>query len=557
MSRIAAIINLESLLELSARLNETDDTAFILNSALLTLMGKLKILRAAVLEPEGEDLWKVINAKGRMENDIIRARPNIDEFRTLEHDSDDESQLYRAGFRYSIPVRYQDKLFALICLGEAAAGESLDTAEKHYAGLVSTITANAMQNAIQRISLVSAKGEADRRNLLLTTLIEISRDFSSLLSRDQILRMLAHRLMGQLMVSRFALLATRDGDLMESIVNRFAVETDPKFIHSIKKIEHITPANKIDDPSGFLGRVDARMVSPMKVQGRVKGYLIIGKKLSGEFSDGDLMFIEALGNTAIAALENERLFLEELKKKRIESELELALDIQKNLLPRETPDAENFEFYGFSVPSRYVGGDYFDFIHIDDNHTLIAIGDVSGKGMPASLIMASVQAALRALAPLHLDLREIITRINSIVYRNTSADKFVTFFMGMLNIENGEFIYINAGHNPPILMRDDGRPELLTEGGLILGIMEGGIEYSTGKVMLDSGDSVIMFTDGITEALDANGREYGEDRLMEQIVEFRGGSIREIMDGIIGDVRDFSRGAEQYDDITMTGIRAK
>jgi sigma-B regulation protein RsbU (phosphoserine phosphatase) len=520
-------------------------------------MGKLKILRAAVLLPESSGIWRVALSKGKMDLRTIPGPEKLEEIKLLDPENGSEKALCDTGFRYCLPVNYQDRTFAAICLGKTLSDRHLDTVEKHYAGLVGTIAANALQNAENRLSLRQAKNEADRRNLLLTTLFEISRDFSSLLSRDQILQMLAHRLMGQLMVSRFAIFANRDDDAPEAIVNRFSLETDAGLIEKLDSINEIAYVDNIPKAGEFLKRVDARVVSPMKVQGKVKGYMVIGKKLSGEkFTDADLLFVEALGNTAIAALENERLFIEEVEKKRMESELDVALGIQENLLPRETPDSEKFEFHGFSRPSRYVG-DYFDFIRLENDRIIVAIGDVSGKGMPASLLMANVQAALRALAPLDLDLKEIIVRINSIVYRNTSADKFVTFFIALLDLNTGRMQYINAGHNPPALFRSDGGLELLTEGGIILGIMDGTEDFDTGTIEIARGDLVIMYTDGITEALSPANEEYGEDRMTAVINAKRNGSIKKIMDEVVADVRLHARGAEQYDDMTMVGIKAK
>jgi sigma-B regulation protein RsbU (phosphoserine phosphatase) len=294
----------------------------------------------------------------------------------------------------------------------------------------------------------------------------------------------------------------------------------------------------------------------MFIQGNPKALLVIGKKMNGsEFTDENLQFIEALGNTAISTLESERLFKEEIEKKKLENELNLALDIQKNLLPKNVPNVKYFEIHGISLPSRHVGGDYYDFIKLDENRTIVAIADVSGKGMPAALLMANVQAALRVIAPLGLPLREIVQRLNKIVYLNTSSDKFVTFFMGILESEHKTFEYINAGHNPPFILHSDLHIEHLTAGGLILGFMDDPFEYEQAVVKLEQDSVICMFTDGITEALNTSNLEYGDERLQELVRDIRKFPVEEMLKIIVEDVQQFAIGTQQFDDITLIGVK--
>jgi sigma-B regulation protein RsbU (phosphoserine phosphatase) len=273
-----------------------------------------------------------------------------------------------------------------------------------------------------------------------------------------------------------------------------------------------------------------------------------------ELSDEDLLFIDYLGNTAIAALENERLFQEELKKKQLESELNLALEIQKGLFPSEAIEIENYSIYGRSIPSKQVGGDYYDHIQIDENRYFILIADVSGKGMPAAMIMANLQAALRVLVKLGLPLLDIIINLNHIVYSNTSQDKFVTFFGGILDTKKNTFEYINAGHNPPYLFRD-GKVINLDKGGLFLGLMDGGFPYESEEIKLEDNDFIILYTDGITEAMNTKNEEFGDDNLID--ICQKNTSRLELLDDIIEKVKLFSYGSSQYDDITMLALVIK
>ncbi len=557
-SRKTQLINLASLLDFSARLNETYDETFILNAALLSLMGKLKILRSCVLIPFKKNHFKVILNKGKLNLDFLREQ-NPNKPVVLHSIQEAERILKRSGYVYFLPIIHQDETLAVISLGSKAGNESVTEEEEQYLSLVCTITANALQNARNHSSMLKEKQRVEQRNQLLSSLFEVARDFSTLLSRDQILKMLSHTLMGQLMASRFAVLLLNGANGYDVIINRFPVEPDEDILNRLYNIDSaITTKNPdMDEELRFLlKKMNGRIVSPMKVQGSVKGFLIVGRKMSGgPYDEQDLQFTESLGNTAIAALENERLFKEEVEKKKLEGELELALEIQKNLLPKSTPVIKNFDLAGVSIPSRHVGGDYFDFIELPSGKILIAIGDVSGKGMPASLLMANVQASLRLLAPLSITLVELILKINLLVWQNTSADKFITFFCAILDPGKSEITYVNAGHNPPYLIRKDGQIDELRNGGLIIGFTDEPFEYETGTVTMDPGDYIYMFTDGVNETLNEQREEFGNDRLLESLMKVKNADAITMINKVIDDVKDFAGNLAQYDDITSVVLR--
>ncbi|MDX9790189.1 MAG: PP2C family protein-serine/threonine phosphatase, partial [Candidatus Kapabacteria bacterium] len=301
-----------------------------------------------------------------------------------------------------------------------------------------------------------------------------------------------------------------------------------------------------------------QVAAPMIVQGSVRGLLILGKKLNGtEFSDENLLFIEALGNSAILAMENERLFREELEKKRIEGELAIALEIQRNLLPDKSPKLNNFEISGTSIPSRHVGGDLYDYVDLGDGRLLVAIADVSGKGIPASLIMANFQAALSALASAGLDLKDILQRINRLLCKNTAPDKFVTSFFCIIDDNTKKIYYINAGHNPPYFRKSDGTITPLTKGGLIIGFLDMQLNYESDVIDFDKDDLLVLYTDGVTEAENLRREEYGEERLKKLIYNINKHSPDECIELIVGDVNEFSSGTLQRDDITLVIIKGK
>ncbi len=567
-------INLESLIDLSAKLNQTFDDDFILNSALLSLMGKLRILRACFLVPcnrialrGGVPVSEIEPGCHYIVKFIKGKTPDIKvpvffpkSFRELNMNSPGESILFDNGYRYTVPIVYQDTLLGIVCLGPRYDNKPITDEEILYINLVSTITAGALNGSESNRSLIEAKNSVERRNLLLSSLFEISREFNTFLSRSQIIKILSYRLMGQLMVSRYAIYLKDRHKKYERIANRFEKSVH---IDVLRELENLGAATLTDGLSisssaaAHLAAAGIVLVAPMSHQGENKGLMLLGKKMNTEpFTDENFQFIEALGNISISALENERLFVEEIEKKRLEEEMHIAMNIQKNLLPKTIPYIEGYGITGLNIPSQMVGGDYYDIIPLPENRTMIAIADVAGKGAPAALLMANVQAALRVLAPLCLSLHDMIERLNRLVFMNTTPDRFITLFLGTLDPATHTFSYISAGHNPPLYYYD-GKFHRLTEGGIILGILEKPSPWESGTLNFDKGGVLVFFTDGVTEALNANSDEYGEDRLKEVITSHHELSPAEITGAILGSVRQHSEGEMQSDDITIIVLKSE
>jgi len=250
------------------------------------------------------------------------------------------------------------------------------------------------------------------------------------------------------------------------------------------------------------------------------------------------------------------LFDETIEKQRMEEELNIAREIQTRLLPDSYPEYDHFEIMGYNVPSREVGGDYFDCIRLDQHRFAIAIGDVSGKGAPASLLMSNLHAGLHTLIMTKADITTILSKLNNLIQAHTTFDKFITFFYAEINIDEFTLTYANAGHNPPFLYRRDGSCMSLEKGGLLLGMMPN-LTYETETIQLKPGDQLLMFTDGVTEAMNTLEMEYGEWRL-QAILEYalkNDLKIQELINKIVVEVKDFSQGMPQADDITMLGLK--
>jgi sigma-B regulation protein RsbU (phosphoserine phosphatase) len=232
-----------------------------------------------------------------------------------------------------------------------------------------------------------------------------------------------------------------------------------------------------------------------------------------------------------------------------EREFAEARAIQEKLLPREIPQIAGFEIAAVSQSARVVGGDYFDVLPFDETTLGICIADVAGKGMPAALLMSNLQAAVRGLASSSLAPHLLCTRLNSLVYKNTASDRFITFFYAQLDGAVGRLHYVNAGHNPPYIVRRDGSHQRLTEGGGVLGVFAEQI-FTAGTAQLALGDRVILFTDGVTEASDAQDQEFGEERLLRVLEDGRTLPAEELQKKILAAVAGFS-GGHQADDATL------
>lgn len=248
-----------------------------------------------------------------------------------------------------------------------------------------------------------------------------------------------------------------------------------------------------------------------------------------------------------------------IARERLESELETARKIQEKLLPHAMPDVPGFEIAGISLPSQQVGGDYFDFLDMGEGQLGIAIADVSGKGIPAALLMANLQASLHAQVIRPGEVAEVTARINDLMVESTDSNMFATFFYGILDRHRSQFTSTNAGHNPPLLLRQNGQVERLEAGGLLLGFMSDQ-EYVQNTISLDEGDVLVLFTDGITEAVDTSlgtmaGNLFGEERMIQVIKQHRTGTAREMQNAILSSIDAYTGNSPQSDDITLVVIK--
>ncbi len=615
-------INLQSILDLSTQLNETKDVKSILNLCVLSLIGKLGITKAIAYTHNKDkfllELTKGFNPLNNNEkniNNLINKIPkNIDFLLSLDNSIDNNSKvnsdnnlndnfdvqinnskvknkiieindekLIRNGLSYVLPIYYSDNLIAVICLGKKILKNILSEEEIFYVNLVLNITSSALQNAKNYSNLLSQKDKTDKRNQLLQTLFEISKDFGFFSSQENILKNFGFSLMGQLQLTRYMLVCFdfKFGVKSTNIKqNRFAHNinennllplwdfdktTDLRFLFKIElynsdnelnydllNIKNKNIFDKISqnkDFRHFIIENGINFIIPVFVQGQRKGAVLIGKKLTTKYSLDEIRFVESLGNTAITAIENLRLFREELEKKKIDSEIKIALEIQKNLLPKSDPIIEGIDIAGITLASRYVGGDYYDYLKINEDIYFIIIADVTGKGIPASILMANIQSAVKLLCYTDNEPAIIAVKLNKLVCSNTTIDKFASVFMGFLNIKEKSLQFVNAGHNPPFIYNKfNDEVQFLSTENMLIGVLENNI-YNSKKVFFKSGDILVMYTDGVVEA-QYNNQEFSEEKLINLVKNNSDASAKEIINTFLAEINFNPDNTNLYDDVT-------
>lgn len=276
--------------------------------------------------------------------------------------------------------------------------------------------------------------------------------------------------------------------------------------------------------------------------------------VSSTFTPEDLKLLTLLANIAAVKIENARLFEETLAKQQMEKELKQAADIQRKLLPVKPPSLEGYDICGYNEPCRDVGGDYFDFIARGPARLGFAIGDVSGKGMGAALLMATVRASFRAHMETATGLQHLIGSLNQAIIQSASANNFVSFVYAEIDGPSGQIEYVNAGHNPPMLVRASGDVERLPAGGLILGVIPAA-KHERREVEMRPGDMLVAFSDGVTETQNETGEEFGEDRLIGLLRQERTRPASGLQDLVADSLRNFAGSAPQYDDITLVVLK--
>ena len=298
-------------------------------------------------------------------------------------------------------------------------------------------------------------------------------------------------------------------------------------------------------------KVHTMMAVPLQTGDRIMGLIYVDSPfVLREFTKDDLSLLTVMANLAAFKIVSARLAEVEEVERLMQRDLGQAAEIQKRVLPDCAPQAAHIDLAGFNAACRTVGGDYYDFFAYPDGRVALALGDVSGKGMPASLMMMALQARVQVLAEDPKGLAAFMTRLNKATCAKCPSNRFITFFFCVLDPATGELAFANAGHNPPVVMRASGESEMLEGGGPVLGILPIA-PYGEMRMQLGTGDLLAIYSDGVTEANNPNYDEFGEERLTEVLRQHREEPAVAIVNAVMKAVTEFAAGAAQADDITL------
>ncbi len=560
--------DLRALYETSRLLSTSLDLKFVLNNLLLTVMSKLLTTRAAVLMRDAvENGYRVAATRNikTLEEGVVLKTPDLPEDAVLTGPEAPDA-LREHGLELAAPIRFGNREIGMLAAGRKATGEPYDPFELEFIRSLVHMSSTAVHNSLMVEELQMANRDLDARIQELNTLFDLSQEFNATIDRERLVKLLSFALMGQLLVSRHLFMVRRNRTsednpgLFVTTSRDLPEQIAPALAEQLCTLERLVPpddnATPSDDVRQGLRDLGLILALPLKHQGQPCGALCLGPKRSGRsYTPADIEFLSALGNLTLVSVQNSFLVEEQIEKKRLEEEMRIARRIQERLLPRETPGTDPYEVAALAKPSRVVGGDYYDVVRLKGERLLLAIADVTGKGMPAALLMANLQASLHVVLPMDMTIEQAVGHINRVTCENTDTDRFITFFMAILHLDSGYMEYVNAGHNPPLIVRKNGSMELLSTGGLLLGVMDR-VGYERGAVRLEPGDVATLFTDGVTEAMNPAGEEYLEERLEAVLKRSHTESAADIVDLVHKDIAKFTGNVEELsDDLTMLVVK--
>ncbi|UCG51689.1 MAG: SpoIIE family protein phosphatase [Candidatus Latescibacterota bacterium] len=298
--------------------------------------------------------------------------------------------------------------------------------------------------------------------------------------------------------------------------------------------------------------INSVMCVPLMVKSEMIGALTVYNKKGGQgFTEEDQRLLPIIAAQSAQIIDNTRLIKENAG---MQEQMKLAYEIQRNLLPKEPPFVEGYDLAGTTIPAQAVGGDYFDFIPTVTGDWAVCLGDVSGKGLPASLLMANVQATLRGQTLIEAKASERVERANKLMYQSTDAEKFVTLFYGVLDPDKHEMSFVNAGHEPAIFSSAGGGIERLETGGMALGVVDR-FPFKQDTVTMAPGDMIVIYSDGVPDATNDTDQAFGIEKLMLLVEEHKGSPAAILIEKIVDAVNEHTGEAPQFDDVTLLVVK--
>jgi sigma-B regulation protein RsbU (phosphoserine phosphatase) len=405
----------------------------------------------------------------------------------------------------------------------------------------------------------------------LSILNDLARAIGASLNTQEIIQTIVRRSLRAISAEQgvITLVEEQSSHSMKTLVRTMVSSKEQEHFHFNQALLGWMHLNKkplvINDPKNderFRGipwdeSIHSLIAVPMMAKSELRGVLTVYNKKEGKpFAENDQRLLAIIAGQSSQVVENARLYEKEKTLVKMQEEVRLAARIQTELLPKSYPSIEGYEIVGKTIPAQEVGGDYYDFIPVDEHRLAFCLGDVTGKGLPASLLMANLQATLRGQTLTTGSPKTCLERSNQLLYQSTSPEKFATLFYAILDIHDHHIHYANAGHDNPYLCSDRVQTRRLKIGGIPLGMLPE-FTYEEESIPLEEDSILVAYSDGVTEAMNAQEEMFGEERIAEVINQHKHAPASEIIDHLVSAVKTFAAGYPQSDDITVVVVRRK
>jgi sigma-B regulation protein RsbU (phosphoserine phosphatase) len=549
MATTLGVLRLEALLESAQLLHSSLNLDDLLRHLLRSVMGRLLISKGLI----------AVEQDGAMRLALVRGLPKLAAGAEF-----DETSARAAGLEMILPIGDESHPTGFLAIGRPL-NKDLEDEEIEFLRALLGIAASGIVNARSHAEARGLNLALDQKVQELRTLLDLVRGLTSNLEPDDVAQLLMLSLAGRWAVRKYALAAWKEGHPPVLRLKGMELHGLANYKTYAAHLQPLTDAVRVADldESEFktdLREEQAEVLFPI-VSGdeSAGGAVILGPRPGNlSYSESDLEFGMGLVAQAAVAFKNSWYFREAIERKKVEQELALAASIQQNLFPASLPVLKNFDLAARNRPARQCGGDYYDTLPIEvsahQNRHLICVADVSGKGLPASLLMSNMQATLRALLGRLPELTDLSAHTNELIYATTPSNKYVTAILVDLDAMTGQSRFVNAGHTDCLLLRADGEAVWLKATGTPFGLLPG-MPYEEQSLEIEPGDLVALYSDGVTEAQDERENEYGEERLAEFLRQISGEPAEKIVDLVFEEIDRFAESAPQYDDITMLVIK--
>ncbi len=458
----------------------------------------------------------------------------------------------------AIPFVHSNRLIGFLML-EPKQSAKLETAALEFVGMLGIQVSVAIENA-------RLYRQIQRESLEKSLLLEVAKKINSSIDLHEVLNLIIDSIRQVVPYDAAGIFLTdKRGNIHPVLlrgydaeaIRRAGLKVGRGLIGVVAKAGRGMIANNVLKEKRYLiARQETRseMLAPLIRRKKIIGVINIESDEEEAFSPSDLQLLEALAGHAAIAIENARLHEQLLEQYALEHEMRLARDIQKALLPRRLPRVPGYEFSAVNLPSKLVSGDFFDVMRLKKGHVSICIGDVSGKGAPAALMMASLYSAFKSRINENWTVDRLVARLNRILYEHTLPGNFATFFLGELAPEEKTLEYCNAGHNPPILIHANGKSELLEVGGTVLGFVKNP-PFKRAKIKLSAGDLLFLYTDGLVEATNEKGEFFEPELLMDILATKHHLHAYQIRKSVLTAVQNFTGKDYLEDDLTLIVVK--